>query len=462
MQVMVASVISILSNLSEESVGSHAPQVILFSAIPAIIPIIPEVPIVLIDPIVAPEVGAVSVVSPTGVLNLVDYSSSSSSDPSKDSFPPVPDLPLVSPFLCSNDLEADSKSEPVEQRPERHESLAAHDAIVSRWKRVGPIPTRRLAWGRVSHHSSDRYSLPDVTLDSSSSSSSSDSSSDTSSGSSSDSLLDSSLVHSSGCDSSGQAHSGPSVRVVSPRLVYLLVLTPRHSEAFRCWRSAPLSTSYRPTISESSLGLSFERSLDSSSPSSRLSRKRCRSPMASVPALPPISRVLSHVCVDLIPSPKRVRDSDYLSDVEVDSKESSEPSRSRRTDATIEACFDFADIIKSRGIDVRVVAETVVRDEIETDTRDVVEIGDDRVTHPGVLDDVQETAQEERVAEGTYETLGNLVQRFHDHIVAILVHHKQIFESVQRFQGYRIARVDLGFTIMTERLSTLEQDNARL
>ncbi|GKE15962.1 hypothetical protein Tco_1423539, partial [Tanacetum coccineum] len=369
------------------------------------IPIIPEVPIVPTDPIVAPEVGAVFVVSPTGVLDLVDYSSSSGSDPSKDSFPPVPDLPLVSPFLCSNDLEANSESEPAEvaSRTSLPSGSPSHDTlepssefpiapIVAPPGIFGPIPARRLAWRRVSHHSSDHHSLPDVTLDSSSSSSFLDSSSDTSSGSSSDSLLDSSSVHSSGCDSSGQAHSGPSTRVVSPRLVYLLVLTLRHSEAFRRWRSAPLSTPYPPTILESSLGLSFERSLDSSSPSSRLSCKRCRSPMASVTALPPISGVLSHVCADLIPSPKRVRDSDYLSDVEVDSRESSEPSRSRGTDVTIKACFDFADIIKSRGINVRVVAKTVARDKIETDTRDVVEGGDDRVTHPGVLDDVQETA----------------------------------------------------------------------
>ncbi|GJZ90672.1 hypothetical protein Tco_0662599 [Tanacetum coccineum] len=105
--VMVAPVISISSDTSEESVGSHAPRVILFGAIPAIIPAIPEVPVVPADPIVTPEVGTVLVVSPAGVLDLVDYSSSSDSDPSEDSLPPTPDLPLVSPFLCSDDTEAD-------------------------------------------------------------------------------------------------------------------------------------------------------------------------------------------------------------------------------------------------------------------------------------------------------------------------------------------------------------------
>ncbi|GKE04244.1 hypothetical protein Tco_1396262, partial [Tanacetum coccineum] len=55
------------------------------------------------NPIVAPEVGTVLVVSPTGVLDLVDYLSSSDSDPSEDSLPPVSVAPMVLPFLCSDD-----------------------------------------------------------------------------------------------------------------------------------------------------------------------------------------------------------------------------------------------------------------------------------------------------------------------------------------------------------------------
>ncbi|GKG16088.1 hypothetical protein Tco_0358411, partial [Tanacetum coccineum] len=74
----------------------------------------PEVPVVPTDPIVAPEEGTVSIVSPVAVLDLVDYSPSPDSDASQDSLPPAPDLPLVSPFLCSDDLEADSESEPAE------------------------------------------------------------------------------------------------------------------------------------------------------------------------------------------------------------------------------------------------------------------------------------------------------------------------------------------------------------
>ncbi|GJU38860.1 hypothetical protein Tco_1191817 [Tanacetum coccineum] len=69
----------------------------------------------------------------------------------------------------------------------------ASDSCLTR-KRVRPYPARRLAWRRVSHHSSDRHSSLDFTSDSSSSSSSSDSLSDFSSGFILDSLSETSSV----------------------------------------------------------------------------------------------------------------------------------------------------------------------------------------------------------------------------------------------------------------------------
>nr|GEW97816.1 putative reverse transcriptase domain-containing protein [Tanacetum cinerariifolium] len=149
----------------------------------------------------------------------------------------------------------------------------------------------------------------------------------------------------------------------------------------------------------------------------RPSRKRRRSPMASIPALSHVSKALSPVCTDLIPSPKRIKDSDYLTDVEVDPRENSKQSRSRGTDVGVDD--DIESVDESRGIDVRVVAETVSRDKVGADTRDIVEGGDNKVTHPVMLEDVQEASQEERAVEGTYETLGILVQRLHDHTMAI-------------------------------------------
>ncbi|GJY20838.1 reverse transcriptase domain-containing protein [Tanacetum coccineum] len=67
--------------------------------------------------------------------------------------------------------------------------------------------------------------------------------------------------------------------------------------------------SYPPTTSESSLGSSPERSLDSSTPSSGPSRKRCRSPAASVPSHTHDLRSIASALVDLLPPRKRFRDS---------------------------------------------------------------------------------------------------------------------------------------------------------
>ncbi|GKB28052.1 hypothetical protein Tco_0867453, partial [Tanacetum coccineum] len=69
--------------------------------------------------------------------------------------------------------------------------------------------------------------------------------------------------------------------------------------------------------------LSDHSSPDLPSTSAWPSRKRRRSPMTSVLTLSPVSRALSPVHADLIPSPKRVKDSGYLADVEVDPRETS-------------------------------------------------------------------------------------------------------------------------------------------
>ncbi|GJV35648.1 putative reverse transcriptase domain-containing protein, partial [Tanacetum coccineum] len=260
--VMAAPVISISSDTSEESVGSHAPRVILFGAIPAIIPVIPEVPIVPADPIVTPEVGAVSVVSPSGVLDLVDYSPSSDSDPSEDSLPPAPDLPLISPFLCSDDSEADAESDPAEQRP----VSSSHDTLA-------PLSEFPLA---------PVVALPGIRRRSTT------------------------LIRPGEAIPFGRPYR---THPNGPRK-----LTPRHSEAFRRWRSAPLFNPYPPTTSKSSLGSSSERSLDSSSPSPGPSRKRCRSPTTLVPSSTHVSRSIAPTPANLLPPCKRFRDSYSLED----------------------------------------------------------------------------------------------------------------------------------------------------
>ncbi|GKE88051.1 hypothetical protein Tco_1565526, partial [Tanacetum coccineum] len=126
--------------------------------------------------------------------------------------------------------------------------------------------------------------------------------------------------------------------------------------------------------SSSRHSLSDHSSPDLLSTSAGPSRKRRRSPMTSVPALPPVSEALSPVRADLIPSPKRVRDSGYLADVEVDPRETSlrddvivkgsdKPHLEHDIDPEIQAeideCFAYADALRYRRIDARVVVEAV-------------------------------------------------------------------------------------------------------
>nr|GEX89257.1 hypothetical protein [Tanacetum cinerariifolium] len=159
-------------------------------------------------------------------------------------------------------------------------------------KRVGPLPVQQLPVRHFVDHSSSNYFSPDDLAR--------DSSSDSSFGASSDFHLD--------------ASSDSSLR---------------HS-------------------------LSDHSSLDLPSTSARQSRKRRRSPRTSVPILPPVSEALSPVRADLIPSPKRVKDSGYLADVEDIDLE---------IQAEIDECIAYAYALRDRGIDDRVVVKDVDRDE---------------------------------------------------------------------------------------------------
>ncbi|GJY23652.1 putative reverse transcriptase domain-containing protein [Tanacetum coccineum] len=209
-----------------------------------------------------------SVITPP--TTQTDTTSDPSEDPSSNHITP---LPAISPFLSSTDDTTDSDTpdtppspthapgQPIPHgRPYRYHLNRPVHMMTTR-KRVGPLPVQQLAVRHSVDHSSSDYFSPDDSARDSSSDSSSEASSDFHSDASSDS-------------------------------------SSRHS-------------------------LSDHSSLDLPSTSVGPSRKRRRSPMTSVPALPPVSRALSPVCADLIPSPKRVRDSGYLADVEVAPKETS-------------------------------------------------------------------------------------------------------------------------------------------
>ncbi|GJW60733.1 hypothetical protein Tco_0110068 [Tanacetum coccineum] len=121
-------------------------------------------------------------------------------------------------------------------------------------------------------------------------------------------------------------------------------------------------------------------------------------------------------------------------------------------------------------MDDRDLVETTTEEEVGSRERHTVEVKVDQRVRPVVEDDRHESVREDVLdhvtsdgaVEVTYETLGGLVHRFHDHAVKIPVHQIQVRECEQRLQGHRIARVDLEVTTMTERISTLERDKTRL
>nr|GEW12297.1 hypothetical protein [Tanacetum cinerariifolium] len=237
-------------------------------------------------------------------------------------------------------------------------------------KRVRLLPAHRL----VVRHSIDYSSSDHFSLDDSSSSSSSVTSSD----SSIDALSDSASSHSLSDHSFPSPSSG---------------MRPSHHLC-----------SLVPSIHRSSVAIFARPSHDSSSVIP--SHKRSRSPNASISLSSSIPRALSYVRADHLPSPKRIRSSKIATNLEVE----------------IDECIAYADTLRDRRIDARVVVEAIDQDKVEMDVRGLIEVRVDRVTHLVTTDDIPKPAQEEGAIEVMYETLGDLVQRFHNHTVEIPVH----------------------------------------
>nr|GFD00873.1 hypothetical protein [Tanacetum cinerariifolium] len=108
--------------------------------------------------------------------------------------------------------------------------------------------------------------------------------------------------------------------------------------------------------------------------------------------------------------------------------------------AEIDECITYADALRDRGIDARVVVEAVDQDEIETGTRGPVEVRVDRVTHLVIADDIPEPAQEEGAIDVTYEMLGDLVHRFTQSQHRELRVQREL-RQIQRFRFYDRMRI---------------------
>ncbi|GKG36565.1 hypothetical protein Tco_0444243, partial [Tanacetum coccineum] len=68
----------------------------------------------------------------------------------------------------------------------------------------------------------------------------------------------------------------------------------------------------------------------------------------------------------------------------------SEPDINPEIQAEINECIAYADALKAKGIDARVVVETAAREEVERSAKGMVEVKVDRVTHHVVSDDILE------------------------------------------------------------------------
>nr|GEW68469.1 putative reverse transcriptase domain-containing protein [Tanacetum cinerariifolium] len=376
---MAISVISVSLDSSKDSVRIPVGRVILFGTIPTTItdttPMITP-PTTQTDTTVIPT--ETHIIAPTIPPSLYytpaspDYSPASKTDDTPDTPPsPTHGTPFTemtfftqrSPVIPPRRVIILAPGQPIPHvRPYRYHPNGPVHMMTAR-KRVEPLPIQQLVVRHsVDHSLSDYFSLDD---------SARDSSLDSSSEASPDFHLDASLDSSS-----------------------------RHS-------------------------LLDHSSPDLPSTSAGPSRKRRRSLMTYVPALPPVSGALSLVHADLIPSPKRVRDSGYLADIE----------------AEIDECFAYAYALRDRGIDARVVVEAVDRDEIKTGMRGPVEVRVERITHPAMPENIAELAQEGAL-EVTYETLGDLVQRFHDHTEAIPVHRERDNRRLRGIASVESQRVD--------------------
>ncbi|GJV93360.1 hypothetical protein Tco_1541173 [Tanacetum coccineum] len=378
-QVMAISVILVSSDSSEDSVGTPVGRVILFGTIPTTIPDTTPV-------ITPPTTQTDTTVIPTYILIIA---------------PNIPPLPAISPFLSSVDDTTDSDTpytppSPTHGTPFSDTTLSTQRSpttsgalrrrvmvlapgqpiphgrlyryhlnrqvyMMTVRKRVGLLPTHHLAV----RHSVDYSSLDHFSSDDSSSSSSSKTSSD----SPMDALSDSASSHSS---SDHSLPASPSGTRSSHRLCSLVLSVHRSS-----------AISERPSHNSSSTSRS---------------RKRSRSTVASVSLSSPTLRALSYACADLLPLPKRIRSPETATDLKdcsedrfepyvprevglgVDFKdESSESSKFRRADlvmdvdvvrsdeieidpeiqAEIDECFAYANALRDRGIDARVVVEAV-------------------------------------------------------------------------------------------------------
>ncbi|GJY65441.1 hypothetical protein Tco_0467679 [Tanacetum coccineum] len=406
---MAISIILVLSDSSEEGMGTPVGRIILFGTIPTTIPDTTPIvtpPTTHVDTTLIPfEIPTISpIISPS--LNytpaLPDYSPASDIEYDPFEYPSsnrIPPLPATSPFLSSTNDSSDNdipdtppspthgtpfteitlstQRSPVASRalqrrvmilapghpiphgrPYRYHPNGPVHMMTAR-KRVGPLPTHRLAVrNSVDYSSSDPFT--------------SDDSSGTSSDSSLDDLSDSSSGHSSSDHSSLALPSG----MRSSHQLCSLVLSIPHSS---------VAITERP--SHSSFAGSY--------------RKKSSSDSAT-----DLEDYLDESSESFVPRETSLRD-----DIVVRGSDEpySNPDIDLKIQAEINECIAYADALRVEGIYARVVVETVAREEAETSTRGLIEFtGQQSVI---LLERISELERDNTRLRGTLDVTSQRVTR---------------------------------------------------
>ncbi|GKE78341.1 hypothetical protein Tco_1544461, partial [Tanacetum coccineum] len=159
--------------------------------------------------------------------------------------------------------------------------------------------------------------------------------------------------------------------------------------------------------------------------------------------------------------PKRIKRSESATDLKGCSEDSFEPYVPKETGLGVNFVDESFEPSRSRGTGLEMDVDVMRSDGIDIDPKIQAEI-DECFAYADALRDRGIDARVEGAVEVMYETLGDLVQRFHDHTKEILAHCIQAIESVQRDQGHMIVVTGQQSADALERIRELEQDNMRL
>ncbi|GKB85279.1 hypothetical protein Tco_0957551 [Tanacetum coccineum] len=263
-------------------------------------------------------------------------------------------------------------------------------------KRVGSLPTHRLAMRHsVDYSSSDHFSLDD---------SSSSLSSETASNSPADALSDSASSRSS---SDHSFPASPCGTRSNHRLCSLVLSVHRSSSIFE-----------RPSHDSSSAGHS---------------RKRSRSPVESVPLSLPTLGALSYARADLLLSPKRIKSPKTATDLEDCSKDRFEPYVPKEVGLGVDFEDESSEPSRSRGADLVMDVDVVRSDEIEIDPKIQAEI-DECFAYADALRDIGINARVSAI-EGVQREQGRRIIEAESAITVLTERVAELERDKRRLRG---------------------------